>query len=189
MRTIRTFVAVPLPNDLAGPAADCIARTRQDGDGIRWVPEDNLHLTLKFLGEVENVDTPAVCQLVRRIANDVQPFDLQFRGCDALPSVEKARVLTIAVDDPSGQLKQMAMTMEDHFADLGFKREPRDYVPHLTLGRAKANSRRVPESVLSRWLQGNDDSLGEMTVRRVQVIGSFLEKRGPTYNVMDTVHL
>lgn len=150
---------------------------------------DNLHLTLKFLGEVENVETPKVCEILEDVCEEFDPFELQFLGADLLPSEEKARVLTIGIDDPTDSLTKIVSQLEDRYADLGFKREPRDYRPHLTLARARGNNRRISPDVLERWQRRRDDRMGDLTVDSIQVIGSFLEKRGPTYNVMDTVWL
>ncbi|MEM8910741.1 MAG: RNA 2',3'-cyclic phosphodiesterase [Planctomycetota bacterium] len=189
MKTIRTFLAIPLPTNIAGAAGKLIVSTRFDGDGIKWVPVDNLHLTLKFLGEVDNVETPDVCTALESICEPMQPFDLNFLGTGGLPDAERARVLTVRIDDPSGQLVQLAANIDDRFAEMGYKREPRDYRPHLTLGRARANARRANEDVVKRWLEHAGKPLGEMRVDHVQVVGSFLEKRGPVYNIMDTIDL
>ncbi|TWU04089.1 2',5' RNA ligase family [Neorhodopirellula pilleata] len=161
----------------------------QSMGGIKWVPEDNLHLTLKFLGEVENVETPQICQVLADVCRDYEPFELLFGGAGFLPDVARARVLSVDVDDPTGTLTKMVQTLEDRYADMGFKREPRDYVPHLTLGRVRSGSRRASDTVIEKWQKHQHDALGAMTVDHVQVIGSFLEKRGPTYNVMQTVDL
>lgn len=157
--------------------------------GIKWVPEENLHLTLKFLGEVENVETPQICNVLDDICNDFEPFELLFGGAGFLPDEARARVLSIMVEDESESLTKIVQALEERYADLGFKREPRDYVPHLTLGRVRSGSRRFSETVIEKWKRHQDDAVGAMTVDKIQVIGSFLEKRGPTYNVLNTVEL
>jgi 2'-5' RNA ligase len=199
MKTIRTFLAIPLPTSLTQSASEWIAEMKEkhavspesksSAMGIKWVPEDNLHLTLKFLGEVENIEVPRICNVVEDVCSHFDPFELNFIGSGFLPDKARARVLTVAIEDRTQSLSAMVTQFEDRFADLGFKREPRDYVPHLTLGRVRSGSRRISESVVQQWSQYEDDPLGEMTAMCVQVIGSFLEKRGPTYNIMDTVEL
>ena len=104
-----------------------------------------------------------------------------------LPSIERARVLYAGVEDPSGTLTEIVMSLERELADLGFKPENRDYRPHLTLGRAKA--RKAGEAVIQRLQKESQTHLGSMSVADVQMIASFLDKGGPTYQVMDTVEL
>lgn len=220
MKTIRTFLAIPLPAPLAQSASAWIRELKggdekiagsaakknrhlrktpssqkqqgvnlSSGMGIKWVPEDHLHLTLKFLGEVENVQIPEICDVAADVIENFEPFGLDFTGAGFLPDEARARVLTVKIQDPSGSLTAIARGLEDRFADLGFKREARDYVPHLTLGRVRSGSRRASQEVIDRWRVHQDDPLGEMIVDCVQVIGSFLEKHGPNYNVMHTVEL
>ncbi|TWT65987.1 RNA 2',3'-cyclic phosphodiesterase [Allorhodopirellula solitaria] len=213
MKTIRTFLAIPLPPPLARSATQWIHEMKNGAGnrnrptekspaenratvspessvsamGIKWVPEDNLHLTLKFLGEVDNVEVPQVCEIVEAVCEPLDPFELIFVGAGFLPDKDRARVLTVSIEDPTDTLAKIVSQMEDRFADIGFKREPRDYVPHLTLGRARSGSRRLSQQAIDLWATHENDPLGEMTVDSVQVIGSFLDKRGPTYNIMDTV--
>ncbi|MFG0289965.1 MAG: RNA 2',3'-cyclic phosphodiesterase [Rhodopirellula sp. JB044] len=210
MKTIRTFLAIPLPAPLARSAAEWIHEMKEAGAqkrstpgtpppsspassnsamGVKWVPEDNLHLTLKFLGEVENIEIPKICDVAADVCEQFPPFELLFVGSGFLPDVDRARVLIARIEDPTDSLTAMVRMLEERYADLGFKRESRDYVPHLTLGRARSGSRRVSQTAIDHWRQYENESLGEMTAGSIQVIGSFLDKHGPTYNVMNTVDL
>jgi len=189
MRTIRTFVAVPLSNEVGHEVRQLVGRLRQPNDGIRWVPPANLHLTLKFLGDVENTDVPAVCQVVRDVCSENDPFELTFGGTGTLPSLRRPRVLYAGVEDSSGTLRAIVADLEQAFAELGFKPEPRDYTPHLTLGRGSRGNRRVSAEAIERLQREDDVELGVMIAEEVHVIASFLDKQGPTYQVMDRVDL
>jgi 2'-5' RNA ligase len=187
MKSIRSFIAVPLDPEITRAAVRLIERLREPGDGIKWVPTDNLHLTLKFLGDVHNTEVPQVCEVIREVCRDYQPFELKFRGAGGLPSTERARVLCAGVEDPSGSLTKIVMGLEGKLADLGFKPEARDYRPHLTLGRSKG--RRANDDVIHRLEQEEQTEMGTMWVAEVQLVASFLDKHGPTYQVMDTIDL
>ena len=189
MKTIRTFIAIPLGDEVHRKSKRLIERIRQPGDGIKWVPTDNLHLTLKFLGEVDNTEVPAVCNVVHDVCADRDPFELHFAGTGGFPSINRPRVLHIKIEDVSGTLTEIVSELEDQYAELGFKREPRDYTPHLTLGRTKGGSRRAGEQVIERLRSEQQTEVGAMLADSVQVIASFLDKQGPTYQVMDTFEL
>ncbi len=189
MQDVRSFIAVPLPPSIAKSATRLLANLKHEDDGIRWVPTDNLHLTLKFLGDVNNRELPAVCQAIRKVCADFDPFPLEFSGTRALPSLEKARVLCVGVRDESETLTTMVGRLEKQMADLGFKPEPRDYVPHLTLGRVRKTSSRASAAVLDRLAEYRTIELGQMIADEVLLMGSFLEKSGPSYHVMDTIEL
>lgn len=174
---------------IARAAVRMIQRIREPGDGIKWVPTDNLHLTLKFLGDVHNTDVPNVCKAIRDTCLGRSPFELQFLGAGGLPATERTRVVYAGVVDSSGSLTAIVENLEKELARIGFKPEPRDYRPHLTLGRAK--NRRASGEVIRRIQkeQAAETELGSMTVDRIQMIASFLDKGGPTYQVMDTLTL
>lgn len=189
MQTIRTFIAVPLAEGVRTAAVRLMERVREDGDGIKWVPTDNLHLTLKFLGDVENVMTPQVCEVVRDVVGQFEPFELSFAGAGAFPNLDRPRVFYAGVRDESGSLTKIVGRLEDAYAELGFKREPREYRPHLTLGRARRSGRRPSPELIERLRGEQATRLGEMPVDTVQVMASFLEKKGPSYQVMGTIDL
>lgn len=187
MNSIRSFIAIPLSDEIAQAAKKMVLRLKDSGDGIKWVPTDNLHLTLKFLGDVYNTEIPKVCDVVKQIFHTRNPFELQFQGAGGLPSIERARVIHAGVTDPTEQLTSIVSQLEIQLAKLGFKPEPRDYQPHLTLGRARA--RRANQDVIDRVAREHQTVLGTMVVEEVQVIASFLDKHGPTYQIMDSIDL
>ncbi len=187
MKSIRSFIAIPLDPEVSRAAVRMIERIRETGDGIKWVPTDHLHLTLKFLGDVHNTEVPQVCEVIRTVCGAHAPFELKFAGAGGLPSTDRARVVYAGVEDSSGKLTEIVMTLEKELASLGFKPEPRDYKPHLTLGRSK--SRRANDEVIERVHKETQTVLGSMWVTEVQMIASFLDKGGPTYQIMDTVDL
>ncbi|MEM1068223.1 MAG: RNA 2',3'-cyclic phosphodiesterase [Planctomycetota bacterium] len=189
MKTIRSFIAIPLADDVLKGATQLLQRVSHPGDGIKWVPSDNFHLTLKFLGEVDNTEVPDVCQTIREACQASQPFELAFAGTGAFPDLPRARVLWVGVDDASGELTRLVNQLDHKLADLGFKREARDYTPHLTLGRTKGGSRRASPEVIERLHQEAAVDLGVMQVDQMQLMASFLDKKGPTYQVMDTIEI
>ncbi len=166
-----------------------LQRLSQSGDGIKWVPTDNLHLTLKFLGDVNNTEVPGVCSVIHQICQNYSPFQLHFRGTGGFPSIDRPRILYAGVDDASGALTEIVTQLETSLAELGFKQEPRDYTPHLTLGRTRSGSQRANSDVMDQLAREDKTELGSMLVQSVQLFASFMDKSGPTYQVMDTIQL
>jgi len=189
MQTIRSFISIPITPAITAAARAIIKRLKPLDDSIRWVPLDNIHLTLKFLGDVDNVEIPQICSSIRRVTDTVSPFELHVKGAGGFPNLEKPRVLFAGVEDPTGRLVEMVARLEPELAELGFKPEPRDYRPHLTLGRIRGNSRRVGAALVDELNQWKEAPLGDMVVDEVHLMASFLDKGGPTYQVMDTIEL
>ncbi|MGI9471354.1 MAG: RNA 2',3'-cyclic phosphodiesterase [Rubripirellula sp.] len=189
MRTIRSFIAIPLGDEVSRNAVRLLKRVSASGDGIKWVPADNLHLTLKFLGDVDNTQVPSVCAVIRNICQQYDPFQLRLAGAGGFPNPQRPRILYAGVEDSSGALTEIVTQLEKDLAKIGFKPEPRDYTPHLTLGRTRGGSRRASEEVIARVMSESDTELGTMLVDCVQLFASFLDKQGPTYQIMDTIEL
>lgn len=189
MHTIRSFIAIPLSPEVQRNARRLMRDLRQEKDGIKWVPEDNLHLTLKFLGEVIDRDVPAVCQAIRNVCQSIDPFALEFAGAGGFPTSERPRVIWAGIVDGGDSLVALVTALETELAKLGFKPDPRDYRPHLTLGRVKSSSRSAGDELVDRVQRNADRKLGLMAADQVKLIASFLDRDGPTYNVMDTIWL
>jgi RNA 2',3'-cyclic 3'-phosphodiesterase len=186
-KTIRTFIAMPLSEEIRHGAIQLIRKLREPDDGIKWVPTDNLHLTFKFLGDVENTEVMDICNSLHELCSEYEPFELIFKGADGLPDIERTRVVCASIEDPTLSLTELATRIDKEMAGLGFKPEPRDYKPHLTLGRAK--SRKANEDVIERLKLMRDHYLGTMLADTVCLVASFMDKTGPTYQIMDTIEL
>ena len=187
MHTIRSFISVPLAPDVEHAARKLIRHLAKDGDGIKWVPTDTLHLTLKFLGDVDNVEVPKICRCIEESIADIEPFELVFAGASGLPSLDRPRVICVNIDDESGSLCEIVKRLEVELAELGFKQEPRDYRPHLTLGRPKGSRKKASETLQAALSDERRTNLGTMMVDHLQLMASFLDKQGPTYQVMSTI--
>ena len=189
MQEIRSFIAIPIPAAIAKSAATLVRRLSHDGDGIKWVPSENLHLTLKFLGDVDNRQVPEVCQVVRNCCAGIQPFEIDLCGADAFPNTNRLRVVVVRIGQGGEQLATIVERLESQLANLGFKPEARDYVPHMTLGRTRGGSRRGSPELARSITENTNYHVGQMSVDQVYVMASFLDKAGATYQVMDTIKL
>lgn len=189
MQEIRSFIAIPIPPAIAKSTATLVGRLAHQGDGIKWVPSENLHLTLKFLGDVDNREVPKVCQVVRNCCADIKPFEIDLQGADAFPNPSRPRVVVVRIDQGGEHLATIVQRLELQLADLGFKPEARDYIPHMTLGRTRGGSRRASPELAAAVQQNANYHVGQMTIDQVHVMASFLDKAGPTYQSMDTIKL
>ena len=183
MARIRTFVAIEIPSKVRTRAASVANGLRTEGDPFRWVEADNLHLTLKFLGEVEDRDVYQICQSVKRVAAELSPFSVEISGVGAFPKLEKPRVVWLGVDEPENHLESLFAVLEDAMADHGFPREPRKFKPHVTLGRLR-QGRRSPADMASQIRRKIEFKAGDVPVSELVVFSSELTSAGPLYTAM-----
>jgi 2'-5' RNA ligase len=188
MQTIRSFIAIPLSPTLRQNCGRLIERLAEAMPEVKWLLPENLHLTLKFLGEVDNRLVPEICELVRETCADTPVFTLQLRGVSAFPDLPRARVIWARPIQGQQVLEPLADRLEQRLADLGFRPEGRSYRAHLTLGRLP-NGRRPTDELFAAIEREAGRDLGSMRVEEVQLIASYLDRFGTTYSVMDRVAL
>lgn len=134
---MRCFVAVEVSDQIKAQLACIQSRYRDLDRAVRWVDPAQIHLTLKFLGEVPETDLPAVSESLNGVARRFAPFEFTVRGTGCFPPRGAARVVWVGVEESSGALGQLREACESAFAGLGFAREGREFRPHLTLGRIR----------------------------------------------------
>ncbi len=146
---------------------------------IRWLSRDQMHLTIKFLGEVPDGDVPAVCDVLKEIAQETPAFDIDVRGLGCFPDRGGVRIVWAGLHEPSGALAECREHCEAMFAGLGFKQEHRGYAPHLTIGRVK-ESRRSAE--IRRAIEERPDFAGgAQGVAEIVLFESYLKRAGAEY--------
>src|SRR5207248_1426215 len=135
----RLFIAIELPSNVRRTLGDHIQHLREAVPEVSasWAREDNLHLTLTFLGDTELIKVEGLSQALQRAANAVRPFEINIESCGAFPPKGQPRVLWIRVEDPSGQLASLQRKLEDECAKIGLAREQRPFRPHLTIARIR----------------------------------------------------
>lgn len=140
MSLLRVFIATEFPSNTLEAIEKQTARLRQTlgNDIIRWVPTQNMHLTLKFIGDIAASHLDFLKQLLTREAESHKPFDLQIGGLGSFPNPRRPRILWLGLHAPA-ELLSMQKGIEAGAARLGYQPEERPFSPHLTIGRARQN--------------------------------------------------
>ena len=133
----RLFVAVDLGAEVHRALESLQVELRPLAPKARWVPPENAHLTLAFLGSTEEAQVPELSRALEAVAGRAKPFDLQFQGGGAFGSSKKPRVLWVGVEGDTAALQRLHGWTEAALKPLGYQPEDRDYRPHLTLARAR----------------------------------------------------
>lgn len=155
---------------------------------VKWVDPQNLHLTLKFLGDVDSVDIHRVCEMVEKAAAETPPFEFEIRGAGAFPTVSRPRTFWLGAGEGRREMVALAKVLEKKLQKLGFPRESRSFQPHLTIGRLRRGGQTASE--LSDLLrQYADVEVGRMAVAEVTVFSSTLTPSGPIYDVLSKANL
>ena len=138
---IRSFIAVDLPEETRKLLEDIQRELKQCGAAVRWVKPRSIHLTLKFLGNIQAAQVENIAQAVAREIRDQPPITLRPAGLGAFPSLRKPRVLWVGMEGEVQRLNGIQAQVENALEPLGFVREKRGFRPHLTIGRVKDRRR------------------------------------------------
>ena len=183
MSLVRTFIAVEIPPDVQKTIQQKTEAFRKaiDSSLVRWVPGQNVHLTLKFLGDISPASVGILTQMLRTEADSCPAFDMQISGLGSFPSLRRPRVLYIGIQAPV-ELEALYRGIESACARLGYESENRSFSPHLTLGRVKQDAPAADQQRIRRALEETKiDSLGTARVNSVHLYKSDLKPTGSVY--------
>jgi 2'-5' RNA ligase len=164
---VRAFIAVTLPAEVR-VAVERVQRELKAavrGNAVRWTPSEQVHLTLKFLGNVAADSLPDLESAVRHACADAAPFELTAGGLGAFPSEQRPRVLWVGVGGEVEALRQLEQAVARETAAWG-EREDKPFHPHLTLGRVKTTRLRELRELSHGWLTVKASHLGGWRVSR-----------------------
>jgi 2'-5' RNA ligase len=155
---------------------------------VRWVAEDNLHLTLKFLGDVADEQIYAVCQATGAAVAGLTPFHCFCQGIGAFPHLDRPRTIWLGLDDRAGRLADLQQRLEAAFLEMGFPRENRPFRAHVTIGRVDLRSRRLGR-LLAELHRQADTEFGVIEVSQCVIYASELTSQGPIHTPMGRAKL
>ena len=133
---MRLFIAALIPDKIQNKLANYIHSLRNNMDGVKWERPQKLHLTLKFLGEVEESDLTEISNLVEKIVEPYSPFKMSITDFGGFPSLQNPRVLYIGLSQ-NKELSKLHDKLDDGLSQIGFEKESRKFIPHITIGRVK----------------------------------------------------
>lgn len=179
---MRSFIAVDLDRSLIPKITDIQARITEGK--IKFVEPENLHFTLKFLGEITEQKAQSVISHTREVCSSFSPFTIQLKKVGVFPSLNYVKVIWIGTE--SEEFFTLSKLVDSSMAKLGFRQE-KDITPHLTVGRVKmpGNKSRLRNQIESLA----DAQIGEMTVSSVALKKSELTKKGPIYTNIEEISL
>ena len=187
MQTTRTFIAV----EVGSPAREVMLRLLKqlssELTGVRWTQPDQLHLTLKFLGDIDNRDLPEACNQMRAACEGVEAFTVSLVGLGAFPKNKPPRVLWSGIEQGAEQLALLHQRLDSSLVGVGAPADGRGYTPHLTLGRINRNAEQ--EQIAKRLTQDSATQFAQFDVSELLLIASVRERNRMIYETIDTASL
>jgi RNA 2',3'-cyclic 3'-phosphodiesterase len=179
---IRSFIAIELPEPVQTRLGKIIHELKDNcSPCVRWVPHHNIHLTLKFLGEVSPTNLDILTRMIQSEVSNYPIFDLSIGGLGAFPSIKRPRIIWIGLQVPP-ILYNLQMAIETGTKRLGYAAEERPFSPHLTLGRINHNATVDEINQIAAFLtKSKVENIGPLSVSTVTLFRSDLQPGGSHY--------
>jgi 2'-5' RNA ligase len=183
MTVIRAFIAIDLSQDIQNQLDEVVYKYRSQltGVSIRWVAASNIHLTLKFLGDVSLSNLNILTDMIQSEISSHHQFEISVGGSGAFPNIRQPRIIWVGVEAPP-ELPAVQNGIETTTGRLGYAREERAFSPHLTLGRVSRNATSQDVKAISKALETTTVGfLGATCVEQVHLYRSDLQPTGAVY--------
>lgn len=186
---MRCFIAIELPEDIK-IFIDKLFNLKSSVDGVNLVKKENLHLTLKFLGEIEIDLIPSIVKSLKDLAKGFYPFILKISHPGVFPDKVKPRVIWIGLES-SEVLKELAFRVDEEMYKFGIEKEKREFRSHITLARVKnfQNGKYIYEKIWKTFrenkLTDNPDQKPYFYVKEFVLMKSTLTPKGSIYEVLE----
>lgn len=179
MGTIRSFVAIPLEAEIVSRIEKIYKELKMLPADVKWVQPKSIHLTLKFLGSIEEEAIEGIAQAIQQGMKGFAPWTVAVNNVGAFPSLRNPRVVWIGIEDKGGQLITLQNRIEQAMSKLGFEPEKRKFSPHLTLGRVR--SPREKKELIQYLIDERERTFGDLRIDRVILFKSELRPSGAVY--------
>ena len=186
-KKIRTFVAIPLPAAIQKTLAGFIRELSPLTENVRWVEQNLLHLTLVFVGDIEDVRVHEVCTAVKQVCSQTEQIPITVAGVGFFPKLKKPQVIWAGIDEGSQQVIELREALAEKLDESRFRFDWK-FRAHITLGRMN-RGRFEDQALVEKAREHAERDFGELLVDKVVAFSSTLEKSGPVYVSLATVRL
>lgn len=177
--TLRCFIAIELENNIQDRLSELQSELRKSGADVKWVKKENIHLTLKFLGEIKQDSINKLKEALDEICIHHKNFIIALGGVGAFPKLVFPRILWVGIISGEGKIVDIAKDLENSLEKINFKKETRPFSAHITIGRNRSNLNRI--HLIEQLRKNKNWGNFPMAVNKITLLKSTLTSTGPIY--------
>lgn len=185
---MRTFVSIEIPEEIKDNIEKSIGEMKVTLPPIKWVDKKNLHITMKFLGWVEDGRLADLTCSLTDLARDFGTIKVSFKGLGVFPDAKRPRVVWVGIEEGGDRVKELAEKLEEGLSKEGYREgEDREFEPHLTIGRIKE---KIDPEALCAYVEKNKKAdYGGFVVKYISLMKSTLRRSGPIYEEIKKIKI
>ena len=190
MEQIRSFIAIELPTELKQELARLESQLKAGNQPwVKWVKPDSIHLTLKFLGNIDTDTTATITRAIKESARGIEPFRLEVKELGVFPNLKRVRVAWVGISGQVDKLSLLQKRLESQLTPLGFTAESRPFTPHLTLARLSERASPDEQQGFGRLIASTSFEGGDIEVKEISLMKSQLTRAGAIYSRISQIEL
>jgi 2'-5' RNA ligase len=191
MEEVRCFIAIELPDGVKRGLRELQAQLKAESSApVKWVEPENIHLTLKFLGNVAAGRIDGIAQAMKEAVRGTPPFSLEVKELGVFPNPRRVQIVWVGVSGETEKLATLQKRIESGLAKLGFAPENRRFTPHLTLARLRDRATPQEREKLGQLIAETEFAAAQsFSVDSVKLIKSQLTREGPIYSQLSSAEL
>ena len=187
-QSLRTFIAIELDPKLQDALNLIQKELKEVGADVKWVKHDNIHVTLKFLGDVPLEKIDSIKSVMQTTLAPIPAFSMVLTHLGAFPKVENPQIIWVGATADKNSIKHIADSLEENLKTIGFEKEKRDFEPHITLGRMRSSQNKFALSKKIKNFQFPAECPRQL-VNQVALFKSTLTPQGPIYETLAKINL
>ncbi|MFC1703703.1 RNA 2',3'-cyclic phosphodiesterase [Candidatus Omnitrophota bacterium] len=181
-QTNRCFIAIELPQEIQRRLCKIQSELKATGADAKWVKQNNIHLTLKFLGNLDSAAIAKVTAVLEQTTVHYTPFSVEISEVGAFPTKESPRVIWVGVKEGKEKISAMVEELENSLQNIDIPKEEREFHPHITIGRLKSSFNRV--HLVTKLKEITVGESMRFNVQALTLFKSTLTPKGPIYEVL-----
>lgn len=187
---MRTFIAIELPKEIKEALSRLQEQLKESGADVKWVEPENIHLTLKFLGERDEKKVKQISATLEETAVNHYTYSARISSLGSFPKIDSPRVIWVGIEKGDEETKKIAWELEEKIAKAGIPKEEREFSSHITIGRTRspANKEKLVAALKNQSEKLITENL-EFTVGKITLFESTLTPKGPVYTVLKVANL
>jgi len=184
MGKFRAFIAIDV--ELSSQITDIVNDLKNSGADIKLVKPENMHITLKFLGDTDEKFVGQIREIMEKSVENIKSFEIKLKNTGVFPNENYIKVVWIGIDQYE-KLAEIAKKINEGLSKIGFKKEKRDFSPHLTIGRLKTGKNK--DKILHIITRYENTEFNTFKIKKIKLIKSELTPKGPIYTTIEEVKI